>query len=108
MLLVCEFQLHLFSTRRTCRDICHVADTDWRNAGSYQRTEDENRFGRINLDPHTSQYSGEFQIREDIADHGFISFGAGSEMLFVASEDSIKSEWVKKAEDMMDQLKEDI
>ena len=32
----------------------------------------------------------------------------GSEMLFVASEDSIKSEWVKKAEDMMDQLKEDL
>ncbi len=31
----------------------------------------------------------------------------GSEMLFVASEDSIKPEWVKKAEDMMDQLKED-
>ena len=32
----------------------------------------------------------------------------GSEMLFVASEDSIKTEWVKKAEDMMDQLKEDL
>ena len=32
----------------------------------------------------------------------------GSEMLFVASEDSIKPEWVKKAEDMMDQLKEDL
>jgi len=32
----------------------------------------------------------------------------GSEMLFVASEDSIKSEWVKKAEDMIDQLKEDL
>ncbi len=31
----------------------------------------------------------------------------GSEMLFVASEDSIKSEWVKKAEDMMDRLKEE-
>ncbi len=30
----------------------------------------------------------------------------GSEMLFVASEDPIKSEWIKKAEDMMDQLKE--
>jgi len=32
----------------------------------------------------------------------------GSEMLFVASEDSIKPEWVKKAEDMMDQLKGDL
>ena len=32
----------------------------------------------------------------------------GSEMLFVASEDSIKHEWVKKAEDMMDQLKGDL
>ncbi len=32
----------------------------------------------------------------------------GSEMLFVASEDPIKPEWVKKAEDMMDQLKEDL
>lgn len=32
----------------------------------------------------------------------------GSEMLFVASEDSIKSEWIKKAEDMMNQLKEDL
>lgn len=32
----------------------------------------------------------------------------GSEMLFVASEDSIKSEWIKKAENMMDQLKEDL
>ena len=32
----------------------------------------------------------------------------GSEMLFVASEDSIKPEWVKKAENMMDQLKEDL
>nr|QNO46213.1 hypothetical protein ABPEKODN_00026 [Methanosarcinales archaeon ANME-2c ERB4] len=32
----------------------------------------------------------------------------GSEMLFVASEDSITPEWVKKAEDMMDQLKEDL
>lgn len=32
----------------------------------------------------------------------------GSEMLFVASEDSIKPEWIKKAEDMMDQLKEDL
>ncbi len=31
-----------------------------------------------------------------------------SEMLFVASEDSIKPEWVNKAEDMMDQLKEDL
>jgi len=30
----------------------------------------------------------------------------GSEMLFVASEDPIKPEWIKKAEDMMDQLKE--
>ena len=32
----------------------------------------------------------------------------GSEMLFVASEDPIKPEWVKKAEDMMNQLKEDL
>ncbi|PXF61691.1 MAG: methanogenesis marker 17 protein [Candidatus Methanogaster sp.] len=32
----------------------------------------------------------------------------GSEMLFVASEDSIKPEWVMKAENMMDQLKEDL
>ena len=32
----------------------------------------------------------------------------GSEMLFVASEDPIKPEWIKKAEDMMDQLKEDL
>ena len=32
----------------------------------------------------------------------------GSEMLFVASEDPINPEWVKKAEDMMDQLKEDL
>ena len=31
----------------------------------------------------------------------------GSEMLFVASEDSIKYDWVKKAEDIMKQLKED-
>ncbi len=30
-----------------------------------------------------------------------------SEMLFVASEDPIKSEWIKKAEDMMSELKED-
>jgi putative methanogenesis marker protein 17 len=32
----------------------------------------------------------------------------GSEMLFVASEDPINPEWVKKAEDMMNQLKEDL
>ncbi|MEA1894468.1 MAG: methanogenesis marker 17 protein [Euryarchaeota archaeon] len=32
----------------------------------------------------------------------------GSEMLFVASEDSIKPEWIKKAEDIMDQLKGDL
>ncbi|MEA1870491.1 MAG: methanogenesis marker 17 protein [Euryarchaeota archaeon] len=32
----------------------------------------------------------------------------GSEMLFVASEDPITPEWVKKAEDMIDQLKEDL
>ncbi len=32
----------------------------------------------------------------------------GSEMLFVASEDPIKPEWIKKAEDMMNQLKEDL
>ncbi len=32
----------------------------------------------------------------------------GSEMLFVASEDSIKPEWIKKANDIMDQLKEDL
>ncbi len=32
----------------------------------------------------------------------------GSEMLFVASEDPIKPDWVKKAENMMDQLKEDL
>ena len=30
-----------------------------------------------------------------------------SEMLFVASEDPIKSEWIKKAEDMINELKED-
>jgi len=32
----------------------------------------------------------------------------GSEMVFVASEDPIKPEWIKKAEDMMEQLKEDL
>jgi putative methanogenesis marker protein 17 len=32
----------------------------------------------------------------------------GSEMLFLASEDPINPEWVKKAEDMMDQLKGDL
>lgn len=32
----------------------------------------------------------------------------GSEMLFVASEDPINPEWVKKAENMMDRLKEDL
>jgi putative methanogenesis marker protein 17 len=71
----------------------------------------ENLAGVVIADPRREIETGLADALLRITPEGFRvrhHVSTGSEMLFVASEDPIKPEWVKKAEDMMDQLKEDL